>query len=253
MVKELLMSTNYWVLNKSIVKEFGIETAFLLINLAEAETTLSDEEGWFYQTSKTLEELTGLSNHKQTLCINQLIEIGALTQQNKGMPMKRYFKINYETIQKLVFKNFKNLDSKNLNTSFQKNEELVFKNFKTINNISINNLNKQNNINTKKEKETDFDKMINEFTEHKELKESIYEFIKMRKTIKKPMTNRALKLMLNKINKFSLNEQMQIDILNQSILNCWQDIYELKQQNNFKTKENQENKKPAFSIENLRG
>ena len=107
MIKELLMSSGYWVLNKSIVKEFGIETAFLLSNLSEAESMMADQEGWFYQTSETLEELTGLSNHKQTLCINQLIEVGALYQQNKGMPRKRYFKIDYETIQRLVFKNFK--------------------------------------------------------------------------------------------------------------------------------------------------
>ena len=32
LIKELLMSSNYWVLNKTIVKEFGIETAFLLSN-----------------------------------------------------------------------------------------------------------------------------------------------------------------------------------------------------------------------------
>ena len=120
MVKELLLSSNYWVLSKPIVKEFGLEAAFLLSNLAEAESMMSDEEGWFYQTSSTIEEITGLSNHKQTTAINQLIECGALERKNVGVPMKRYFKINYETIQKLVFKNFENCNSKNLKTNIEK-------------------------------------------------------------------------------------------------------------------------------------
>ena len=93
-IKELLISDNYWVLNKTIVKEFGIDTAFILSILAEAEKMLADEDGWFYQTAETIEEITGLSNHKQTICLNSLKEKGVLEQKNKGIPMKRYFKIN---------------------------------------------------------------------------------------------------------------------------------------------------------------
>ena len=129
-VKELLLSNNYWVLNKSVVSEFGVETAFILGVLAEAEKMLADEEGWFYQTSETIEELTGLSNHKQTLCFKILKEKGILEQKNKGIPMKRYFKINFENIQKLLFKNFKNCNSKNLKTSiqnFSNNKESSYK------------------------------------------------------------------------------------------------------------------------------
>ena len=73
--------------------------------------------------------------------------------------------------------------------------------------------------------------MIKEFTDNKELQTTIYDFIKMRKTIKKPMTDRALKTMLNKLNKFNMNEEKQILILEQSILSSWSDIYELKTEN----------------------
>jgi len=144
LVKELLLSSNFWVLSKPIVKEFGLETAFILSNLAEAESILSDEEGWFYQTADTIEEITGLSNHKQTISIKQLIECGALEQKNKGVPMKRFFKINYETIQKLVFKNFENCSLKNSKTSIQK----ISKNKESINKELIN---KELNIHIKHE------------------------------------------------------------------------------------------------------
>ena len=130
-IKQLLMSSNYFILNKQLVKALGIETAFLLSALVEADDQLADEEGWFYQTSKTIEDITGLSNYKQSLGIEKLIDLGILEQINKGIPMKRYFKISYEKIQKLLFKKFENCTSKNLKTSSQKiskNKELNINN-----------------------------------------------------------------------------------------------------------------------------
>jgi DNA-binding transcriptional MerR regulator len=150
-IKQLLMTSNFYVLNKQLVKSLGIETAFFLTALVEADETLADDEGWFYQTSKTLEEITGLSNHKQTKCIEQLISLGILLQENKGVPMKRYFKLNYDQILKFLntriektsnqeLKKVESKSLKNLKTSFQKNS-----NNKEYN---INNLDKELNIKT---------------------------------------------------------------------------------------------------------
>ena len=72
--------------------------------------------------------------------------------------------------------------------------------------------------------------MIKEFTDNEELKTTIYDFIKMRKAIKKPITDKALNLTLNKLTKISVNEQIQIDVLNQSIFNSWQGIFEIKEE-----------------------
>lgn len=57
-----------------------------------------------------------------------------------------------------------------------------------------------------------------------QLDDAFKEFIKMRKKIKKPMTDRAISMMINKINKLGDNNKA-IDCLNDSILHCWQDIY----------------------------
>ena len=90
------------------------------------------------------------------------------------------------------------------------------------------------NINNKKErkKETNYDKIINSMLEDEEVKNSIYEFIKMRKLIKKPMTDRALTMLINKLEKLSSDKDIQIKILEKSILKNWTDIYELKGDNN---------------------
>lgn len=61
-----------------------------------------------------------------------------------------------------------------------------------------------------------------------DLNEAIIAFIDYRKSIKKPMSDRAITLLLGKLNKMSNSVQEQIDILNQSILNGWQGIFPLK-------------------------
>lgn len=79
---------------------------------------------------------------------------------------------------------------------------------------------------------TEFDIVINSYTNNEDLKETLYEFIKMRKTIKKPMTTRALKILLNKLDKMFSDEADKIESLNNSILNSWQGVFELKKVNN---------------------
>ena len=64
--------------------------------------------------------------------------------------------------------------------------------------------------------------------------ETYSDFKNMRDDIKKPMTERAEKILLTKLKKLTgeNNEELAIKILEQSILNNWQDIYPLKEENN---------------------
>ena len=102
LAKQVIMSSAYWTLNKNMVQLFGLESAMLLSVFAEADSVLSDEDGWFYQTHDTVEEITTLSRHKQDKCIRKLIGLGVLQQANKGMPMKRHFRIDYEVLATLL-------------------------------------------------------------------------------------------------------------------------------------------------------
>lgn len=80
-------------------------------------------------------------------------------------------------------------------------------------------------------KENIFGVLISQYTENENLKESLIGFIDMRKSIKKALTERAFKLILNKLNKFAKNDNDKIEILNNSIMNSWQGIFELKANN----------------------
>lgn len=96
------------------------------------------------------------------------------------------------------------------------------------NNISLDNTN--NNIvnNKDRKKESTYEELINTLIANEEVKATIYEFIKMRKLIKKPLTDFALKRLLNKLLKISSDPAVQIAVLEKSIMNNWQDIYEPK-------------------------
>ena len=58
--------------------------------------------------------------------------------------------------------------------------------------------------------------------------QTFYDFLDMRKKIKKPATEKAIELILNKLEKIN-NEELSIQMLENSILNNWQDVYEPKE------------------------
>lgn len=63
-----------------------------------------------------------------------------------------------------------------------------------------------------------------------DLNAAVIAFIEYRKKIRKPMTERAVQLMLDKLNTLSADIGEQIEILNQSVINGWQGIFPLKQE-----------------------
>jgi len=60
------------------------------------------------------------------------------------------------------------------------------------------------------------------------LEETIKEFVKFRKQVKKPMTDYAVKLLKKKLDSITSKPEEQIAILEQSILNGWQGVYPIK-------------------------
>jgi hypothetical protein len=81
-----------------------------------------------------------------------------------------------------------------------------------------------------KDKDKDKDKEKDkEQIEISELEKTFDAFYEMRRRIKKPATPIAQVLILKELKKLAGdNEQLTIEILNQSIRNCWQDVYPLK-------------------------
>lgn len=85
-----------------------------------------------------------------------------------------------------------------------------------------------NTKNNKKErKNTTYNVIMDTMNLDPKLKETLIEFIKMRKLMKSPMTDHALELLIKKLEKMSSDVDVQIEILNQSIQNSWKGIFPL--------------------------
>ena len=113
-------------------------------------------------------------------------------------------------------------------------EDIVHDNLDTNNNsINNNSYFNNNSIVVKKESKpkNGYDVIISEYTANDDLKEAIIGFIQMRKLIKKPMTDRALKGIMNKLDTLASTDTDKIAILDQSIQNSWQGVFELRQDN----------------------
>lgn len=104
-----------------------------------------------------------------------------------------------------------------------------------------------------KKKKTEYDLIIENYTNDLQLRNTIYEFIKMRKAIKAPMTSNALKLMLSKLDKLSSGDKdKKFKILEQSIMNSWKGLFELKNENGQKQVQ-YSNEKPKLRFNNFKG
>lgn len=216
-VKQLLLMNNYYSLNKTLVSRLGIEEAFFICLLAEAEQLFKGHErdGYFFQTAKEIEKRSGLSSYKQRTIIASLEEKGLIKTDLKGIPAKRYFKLEYENISNFIFegeetekeeveetaeipdvKNFNNKESSDpekggdLTTRCEKISQQVMKNFnnsESKNSTSnykesnIKNIYKENNhieVGEKKEEVGAAEKEIKAITTDREIQEVIKDFTK---------------------------------------------------------------------------
>lgn len=110
-------------------------------------------------------------------------------------------------------------------------------------------INKKKNKKRKVQTNTEIDKVVNEYIQDEDIKAAFYEFIKMRKAIKKPLTTRGAELAIEKLYKLSNIKEEQILILNKSIMNNWLGLFELKEEDKKILKKPKEYKETRMTEE----
>ena len=229
-ILQLISTSNFITVNKDLIKELGLEEAILLGELASEYDYWNNkneiEDGYFYSTIENIEEKTTLTAYKQRKCLENLKNKGIIDIQIRGIPAKRYIKINEEKVIEI----FNNKLLKNLTTGCEKTSQLEVKKLNGNNNIINNNINKNIKKEKNKKRKT-FEEVLAENNCSEELESSVRDFIDMRKTIKKPMTSKALELLIKNLDKLTNLEEEKIAILNQSIEHGWQTVYPLKTNN----------------------
>ena len=100
-------------------------------------------------------------------------------------------------------------------------------------------------VQKKKTSEETINSTINSYTDNPELKQALNDFIEMRKRMKKPPTVRALKLCLKKLDDLAIDDFIKIKIVNQSVIRCWMEFFELRNNESY-TKSYTKNKELPF-------
>lgn len=77
-------------------------------------------------------------------------------------------------------------------------------------------------------KSLSFDEIIDSYTDNEELRMELKEHLKTRKSKKATMTNRAIELSLNKLDKISNSDEEKIRIVQNAIMSGWTTFYPLK-------------------------
>lgn len=106
-LKQLLLGwSGFIAINRRVLKVLGLDRAYLLSILAEGEEMFSkkgDDEGWFYQTVSSIENMSGFSQSKQYRLLKEFEDMGILSVKFDGFPQRRYLKLHYDAIEKIIF------------------------------------------------------------------------------------------------------------------------------------------------------
>lgn len=214
----MISSSGYLTVNIHIAREFGLDAAALLAELASTqlywmEKDQLDEDGMFFETSEQIEERTTLSRYKQANAVKALEDAGIVFTKRKGVPAKRYFSLNTANITQLIC----NKMSKNLTTRFQKIKQQDVKKFDT---------------NKKREQEKKTRKDINNIVAGSSLsdpvKETVNDFLAYRDEMKKPFkSERGIKTLVKEIER---QEQAHgsaavLYVIRQTMSNGWQGLF----------------------------
>lgn len=172
-----------------------------------------DGKTWFTGSANYIAEWVGITRQNVMAILKRLVEKELIIKQDKvvnGVKLVDY-KVNTE-----MYEN--NTPCKE--TLHPCNETL----HQNINDTYIKETVSKDTV----KKKTSYDSILDKRGITGKKRDAVLEYIKMRKFIKKPMTEHALELALNNLDKLANSEEEQIAILEQSISNSWQGLFPLK-------------------------
>jgi hypothetical protein len=155
-----------------------------------------------------------------------------VTRQNIRTALQRFSKLDFLTIKStktgmlITILNWERYQCEECEPNQQTNQKLTISQPTANHQLTT----KEESKEGKKEKKKIYSDLISSFTSDLELIKTINDFMEMRKKIKKPMTDRAVQLLLSELAKLSTDTTTQIKILEQSILKNWQGVFPLKEE-----------------------
>lgn len=213
--------------------------------------SLNNDSFVFYRTY--LESIEEFEDDKTKCEIFELICNYALNgeiDESKSNISKSIFKAHKKNIENSIERRFRNIANgskggapkgSHNNPNGRRGKEET-SNRELTENLATSNLNVNVNVNDNVNVNANDNVNVNLFENYpSEFIKTFNEFEKMRKKIKKPLTEKAKELTLKKLKELSNGDiNYQIECLNQSIANCYQGVFPLKNysNNNIRNKKN---------------
>ena len=142
---EAFKSTGYLIVNKTLIKQFGLIPSVLLSNYIDKHIyfreKFPDNDGWFFLTHKNQIDQLGLAEYSIRKYKTYLKDKGILQTMKKGIPAKEWYKIDFQKLvgylgqdliktigqdpknSKGLYKETKSKENKNINNSEQKSSD----------------------------------------------------------------------------------------------------------------------------------
>lgn len=182
-------------------------------------TALCNSEGYCWANNKYFADLYEVTNISISKWIKALCDAGYIKSEI-------IYKAGTKEIDKRYITIINDPIKEKFNTPIKKVNDPIKEKFKD-NNTSLNNT-PNNTSNKKKErKKSGYDEILSTVPDD-DLRELYLEYIKMRKLIKSPMTDRALTMLIKKVNELEKTTDRQKLLLETAIMNNWKSVYPLK-------------------------
>jgi hypothetical protein len=204
-------------------KNLSVMEKFLLVEIQSL-----DKIGECYASNSHFAQFLDLSKDRVQKLVSSLANKGYISvnviRDSSGQVIKRVI----YTCGKPVEKSYGKL-SDNGTPPVENNGTPPVEN-NACNNTSINSTKNNSLIEENLKKKTPTT-TITDYTTNEELRLALLSFIDMRKSMKKPMTNRALELALKRLDNLSVIDREKIAIVEQSIERSWAGLFPLNEQN----------------------
>ena len=199
-------------------------------------TALANSKGYCFATNSYFANLYDVHKNTAGTWINNLEKLGYIKSKiiyetgTKNVKERQLFIVT-PINEKIDTYQQKDCDPINKKIDTPINEKIE------DNNTRYNNTRYNNKKINKKEKVE-----IESVYKSKEFKKAFYDFVDMRYEIKKIPTKIAIKMIIKKLEKVG-NEELAIQMLERSIINSWQDVYEIQERGNNGSKNYKPNNK----------
>ena len=106
--KSILSQSGWWMVNKEITREIGLDASVLLSDLLSKYEYFEKrgmlENGTFFNKRDDLQKDTTIPLYRQNKAIEILVKKKLISVTNKGVPPKTRFRVNILEINKLISK-----------------------------------------------------------------------------------------------------------------------------------------------------